>query len=362
MKPTHKTIVLICTMGALALCFCFLCSCALLRQEPSPATLNEGMVEWVNARDTLEPAAVVAGMRSLAQSREDVIRSREAAAQSAHDASVAESASIEASIAESIALESRRAASINESEYQAQSLAKSIAASKAAEKRASIAASSSWEAMLASVKESIYSGGTPTGKLTAGKVFTVGDEAVPEIRRLFADTVIIGHSGARNILDSGVLTEDVVLYKWAAHMDEIGYLVDQGAQLYRSKVLFIMGTNDLGYYCERVDDWKADYEYMIRRFLEINPTAKVYLQEIADIPEDYHYRWNNWFRVDDYNAAIRELCADNGWTMVTANDFTFPEFLADETGTHYNKKYHFYWAQTIANQMGLWDAAGGKKK
>ena len=81
------------------------------------------------------------------------------------------------------------------------------------------------------------------------------------------------------------------------------------------------------------------------------------IQEIIPIHEAYRYRWYNMDRVVDYNAALREMCEETGCTFVSAVKYAFEEFLSDDTGAHYDRRYHIYWAQEMANQMGLWEDA-----
>jgi len=321
--------------AALSLTACFLCACAGNRFLPEE--IDEALVAWVNEQDTLDAGEVRSRINAIDSSRRE----------SSREESRRES-SIEASIRESEMI-----ASVEASAEEASSILESLSIAESESVEQSIAESN--EALLESIKESIYSGGTPTGVLTPGRIVTVGDEAIPEIRRLFKNTVVLGNSRARSVLDSGILTDETVLYKWAAHMDEITEIVVQGANLYRGKVLFIMGVNDLGYYTSNVAGWKAKYIEMISLFRSINPGAEIYLQEIIPINENYRYRWYNMDRVVDYNAAVREICAEQNCTMVTATMFALPEFLNDDTGAHYNKQFHFYWAQAMANQMNLWE-------
>ena len=141
-------------------------------------------------------------------------------------------------------------------------------------------------------------------------------------------------------------------------MDEISDMVTQAASLQRKKVLFIMGVNDLGYYMDNESGWKRDYLAMIALFRSINPNVQIYLQEIIPIKEAYRFRWHNMDRVVRYNEMIREICAEAGCTYVSASDFAFEAFLNDDTGAHYDRRFHLYWAQTIANQMHLWEDHG----
>ena len=208
-----------------------------------------------------------------------------------------------------------------------------------------------------SVKEALAAGTEPeaNGTLIPGKVSTLMDSEVPKLRRVFSDTVIIGNSQAKSIVHVGVLTENEVIYRWAAHVDEIMEETILAANLHRGKTLFILGVNDLGYYCANTEGFKRDYIALIDAYREINPNSEIYLQEIIPIPEEYRFRWYNMDRVPAYNAVLQEICEEKNCTFVSSVRYAMPELIADETGVHYNRLYHIYWAQTMANQMKLWE-------
>ena len=303
---------------------CLLTGCHYQIDATQP--LDEPALEYLMAQGTADAASAAAAINSIGAERE---------------ASAEESRQESRSIEESIAAESM---SIAAEEY-----AKYLASSEAE--------SSSIEESLVveSIEESIVSGGEPTGVLTPGKVSTLMDSELPKLRSLFSDTIVIGNSRARSVLDSGILTENEVIFKWAATVDEMMDVTLQGARLYRGKTLFILGVNDLGYYTSNVAGFKRDYIALIDAYREINPDSDIYLQEIIPINEAYRYRWYNMDRVVDYNAAIREICEECDCTFVSSVVYALPEFLSDDTGAHYGRQYHIYWAQTMANQMGLWE-------
>ena len=206
------------------------------------------------------------------------------------------------------------------------------------------------------IRAHLASGAPATGVLTPYKINILADSEVPKLRALFSDTIVIGNSRAVSILQSGILTENEVLCMWAAHVDEIMDLTVQAANLYRKNVLFIMGVNDLGYYCSNTEKFKKDYIALIDAYREINPTGEIYLQEIIPINEAFRYRWHNMDRVVKYNEIVREICEEKDCTFVSSVQYALEEFLLDDkTGAHYNYNYHLYWAQTMANQMGLWE-------
>lgn len=316
-----------------ALFLMFFCSCT---DAEDTRPLDEVAVDYVmreGEKDVSEEASKLNG----------IVSERKAS----REASAAESRSIEESIAaesRSIAeSEAARQSSIEQEEYE-RYLASSIEASSIEEE----------SLVVSSVQESIYAGGTATGVLTPGKVVSLSESEIPKIRALFSDCIIVGNSRARSILDSGILTENEVIYKWAAHVDDITDVTLQAASLYRSKILFIMGVNDLGYYMENVEAFIRDYEMVIDTYRSVNPNGEIYLQEIIPINEAFRHRWHNMDRVTDYNEAIKRICAEKNCTMVHASAFALPEFLTDDGfGAHYNRQFHIYWAQTVANQMHL---------
>lgn len=210
--------------------------------------------------------------------------------------------------------------------------------------------------LAAGVRAELGDGNNATGILEPYKISTLSNSEVPKIRSLFSDTIVVGNSRAESIVRCGLLTQNEVIWEWAAHVDEVMDIVVQAANLYRKNVLFIFGVNDLGYYTSRTDDFKRDYGALIDAYREINPTGEIYIQEIIPVNEAYRFRWYNMDRVVDYNAVLRELCEEKGCTFVSSVQYAIEEFLLDDgAGVHYNYQYHLYWAQTMANQMGLWE-------
>ena len=206
------------------------------------------------------------------------------------------------------------------------------------------------------VRAELGDGNNATGVLEPYKITTLSNSEIPKIRSLYSDTVIVGNSRAESIVRCGLLTQNEVIWEWAAHVDEVMDIVVQAANLYRKNVLFIFGVNDLGYYTYRTNDFKRDYGALIDAYREINPTGEIYIQEIIPVNEAYRFRWYNMDRVVDYNAVLRELCEEKGCTFVSSVQYAIEEFLLDDgAGVHYNYQYHLYWAQTMANQMGLWE-------
>ncbi|MCR5743771.1 MAG: hypothetical protein K6F92_08670 [Lachnospiraceae bacterium] len=213
-----------------------------------------------------------------------------------------------------------------------------------------------WVSVAESFADYLANGGEENEPLTPGEIRNIGPDSIPAIRKMFADVIVVGDSRAQSLVDCGVLTDNNAIYSWAAHVDDLMDLTKMAARLYRGKLLIIMGVNDMGYYMTDEAGFKRDYIALIDAYREINPDGEIYLQEIIPINPDFYYRWNNNFRMGRYNEIIMEIAQEKNCTFVRASVWAIPAYNADDgTGAHYNKTYHLYWAQAMANQMGLWE-------
>jgi hypothetical protein len=191
--------------------------------------------------------------------------------------------------------------------------------------------------------------------LSAGNVVHATMNDVPMIRKLFADTVVIGDSRAKGAVDNGVLSENEVAYYGGASVWSLYDTTARGASMMRSKALFIVGLNDLGFYHGNADAFKEALINLIASYLAINPNSKIYLQEILPVQEYGRYAWPMMDYRPLYNVAIQEICAEYGYTYVSTNAYALPEYVNSNDGAHFSQAFYLLWAQAVANQMGLWE-------
>lgn len=314
------------------------------------SSIEESIYESMSVEHSIEESmsieASVAESASIAESIEESVAESASIAESIEE-SLAEAASIEASIAESVSIE----ASIAES----MSVAAALEASRI-QLEAELAAAQSVAESLEAISGTTAASGVVSGSvLSAGNVVNATMSDVPMIRRLFADTVVIGDSRAKGIVDCGVLTENEVAYYGGASVGTLYETTARGAAMMRSKALFIVGLNDLGWYHANASAFKADLINLIASYLAINPNCEIYLQEILPVQEYGRSIWVKMDYIPVYNAAIQEVCAEYGYTFVSANAYALPEYVNSNDGAHFGQQFYLLWAQTIANQMGLWE-------
>ena len=186
-------------------------------------------------------------------------------------------------------------------------------------------------------------------------VYDCDDRDIPLIRRLFRNCIVVGNSRAKNIVDCGVLTTNEVIYVSGKPASYFDHFVEEAAHLKRGRILIILGLNDLGAY--KSDSWafKADYEDLINIYRSINPNSTIFLQQILPVPDSaapYFWRYK---QIPVFDDRIRELANEKGCVFVSANAYADFKFINSEDQAHYSKEFYFLWAQTLANQMGLWN-------
>ena len=324
--------VLVLLLGALAIVLTlFFSTLAEIRAEEAPETphVDAEAERVLRALDELDPGYVADEIHGLDERREayaSASESREAYARSYRESS--ELASMEESEAESRSI----AESIRESSIQA-----SVEAARQA-------------SMEAAVRVTYGSPHLIPGQV----VYNCDDRDIPLIRRLFRACIVVGNSRAKNIVDCGILTTNEVIYVSGKPASYFDHFVEEAAYLHKPRILIILGLNDLGAY--KSDSWafKADYEDLINIYRSINPNSLIFLQQILPVPDSaapYFWRYK---QIPVFDDRIRELAQEKGCYFVSANAYADFKYINSQDQAHYSKEFYFLWAQTLANQMGLW--------
>ncbi|MCM1307178.1 MAG: hypothetical protein NC223_01115 [Butyrivibrio sp.] len=311
--------------------------------------IDSAAYEFVEEQEQIKVADVIDAMAYIKDSRV-----------AATEQSIQESVrrSIEESVSESISeyIRVSEIESMEESQQQsiAESIQQSVEASIAESVQASIAESiAAREASIAAM-EAAAEAALAEGKLCEGMVVKAGTDVIPLIRKLYSNTVVIGDSRAKGIVDNGVLTDNEVAYYGGASVGTLYDTTKRAAGLMRAKTLFIVGLNDLGYYGGDAAVFKADFINLIKTYLSVNPQSSIYLQEILPVQEYGRFAWRRMDSIPEFNNAIREICDEYGYTYVSATQYCLSKYVNSSDGAHFNFNFYILWAQTIANQMGLW--------
>ncbi|MBO7363721.1 MAG: hypothetical protein J6U26_00085, partial [Lachnospiraceae bacterium] len=310
----------------------------------APVRADRTVSEVLKSMEDIGGARMVNAMRSIDQSIiDESIRIRESI-----NRSIWESESVvQSMIVSSIEEENSIAASIQESIYE------------------SSVAQASWDAQMAVLKAPLGGSHLVPFEVSYG----LDDTDIPYIRAIFSGCAILGNSRAKNASDCGIFEAGhQVFYMNGASvgkmLNEVNpvtgtLLYKDVAALQRYKTLFVMGLNDIGYYDGNSFNFKADYIKLVNEYRAINPYSTIYLSEILPVPDEASPYFWRYFMIPDFNARIREVCAETGCIYVSASDYADFKYINSADHAHYSKDFYFLWAQTMANQMHLYEDFAG---
>ncbi len=332
-KARTLSYVLVILLAALAIVMTlYLTSLSEIRAEEAPETprVDQDAERVLQAMDELDPGYVADEIGHIGERREAyALESESRVAYESSWRASSELASMEASEAESRSIEE----SIRESSIQA-SVDSSVA-----------------ESMVGLIRQAYGSPHLIPGEV----VYDCDDRDIPLIRRLFRNCIVVGNSRAKNIVDCGVLTMNEVIYVSGKPASYFPHFIEEAARLHKGRVLIILGLNDLGAY--KSDSWafKADYNELITIYRNINPNSAIFLQQILPVPDSaapYFWRYK---QIPVFDDRIRELANERGCYFVSANAYADFKYINSQDQAHYSKEFYFLWAQTMANQLGLWN-------
>lgn len=90
------------------------------------------------------------------------------------------------------------------------------------------------------------------------------------------------------------------------------YIEDALALMNAEKVFIMLGMNDFCIYS--VETGMGNAETLINRINEKNPGTEIYVESVTPVIRD-RGDFNN-ANIDAFNAALKELCAKNGWMYI----------------------------------------------
>nr|MBQ6242887.1 hypothetical protein [Lachnospiraceae bacterium] len=270
---------------------------------------------WEEESRKAESAAIA---RSAAASRAAAVQSIAEA-----DASLAEEEWLRASSiaeAESLAEESRAVASREAAEAAARAEAeRSAAESRAAESRAAESRAAETTAAQPPV--------------STGQIVFVGDSRTS------------GFIGAGLMPASRCLVYGGAVYAWYDN-------VRAAAAMQPSKVVFFGGQNDLGVYHGNATQFINAYTDLIRYFQSLSPGTRIYCNLIFPCTDVAVAEMPGRENRAAYNAAIAQMCAENGWTCIdTTAGFNSSYFGAD--GIHFFMSWYPIWWQNLRSSVGF---------
>ena len=122
--------------------------------------------------------------------------------------------------------------------------------------------------------------------------------------------------------------------------------VTQAAMTYPCRAFFMNGQNDLDEYHGDANAFIVAYEAFIDKLLAISPGTEIFCNRIIPDAENAVAENPSRGAVEDFNAAISDMCARRGWHYVdTSAGFDASYYNAD--GIHFTYAWYKIWWENI---------------
>lgn len=161
--------------------------------------------------------------------------------------------------------------------------------------------------------------------------------------------VLIGDSRVVGFSLYGFVEDRRVLAANGATIDDLARQIDSAAGLAPDYVFIAYGINDIKERLGRTPEGYADYvQSKIRPLQEKLPEAVIFVHSVLPAREFLYSETPVYREVGDYNLALKEMCARNGWPFVD-NSAAASEHagLYANDGIHLGAGFYKFWGQNM---------------
>lgn len=163
--------------------------------------------------------------------------------------------------------------------------------------------------------------------------------------------VFLGDSRTSGFIGAGIMPAS----RCFVYGDSVDFWYDNAraaAALQPSKAVFFGGQNDLGCFAGNTSVFISEYTRLIRYFLSLSPGSQIYCNLIFPCTEAAVAEIPGREKRNEYNAAIAQMCAENGWICIdTTAGFNSSYFTSD--GIHFFMNWYPIWWQNLRSSVGF---------
>lgn len=130
-------------------------------------------------------------------------------------------------------------------------------------------------------------------------------------------------------------------------IDDIEKWDENITKMQPSKVFLAYGINDLGLKLDEIyDGYGKQYEKMIKEhILKYVPNTKICVNSIIRATPEAMDKSPCWYKLDEYNKQIKEMCEENGWIYIDndkISDGSDSSYYTDD-GIHFTPDFTEEW-------------------
>lgn len=162
-----------------------------------------------------------------------------------------------------------------------------------------------------------------------------------------AYAVVLGDSRTKGLEEYEVLDDSKVLAEIGLTLTEADPYVDEAIALNPETVFLSYGLNDIGNTSGDTGIFKEQYLNVIKKLKEGLPNSKIYINTILPVQDIAVQKTPVLSQLEEYNDAIREICAQEGVGCVEIGELAQDE-LYEPDGEHLKSEFYPLWVNKMA--------------
>lgn len=179
-----------------------------------------------------------------------------------------------------------------------------------------------------------------------------GEEDTRSAKEKFASSVVMGDSITEGLVEYDVLSASSVVSKIGVHLDELDEQVAQVKELNPQVIFLTFGMNDIIEDGEDTEQFRSDYEALVKQIQEEVPDAHIFVNSIFPVLDTAVENEPALERISEYNTVLSEMCTKLQIGFIDNTELVSDQYY-EEDGIHFKAEFYPLWADRMAEVASL---------
>lgn len=179
-----------------------------------------------------------------------------------------------------------------------------------------------------------------------------GEEDTRSAKEKFASSVVMGDSITEGLVEYDVLSASSVVSKIGVHLDELDDQVAQVKELNPQVIFLTFGMNDIIEDGEDTEQFRSDYEALVKQIQEEVPDAHIFVNSIFPVLDTAVENELALERISEYNTVLSEMCTKLQIGFIDNTELVSDQYY-EEDGIHFKAEFYPLWADRMAEVASL---------
>lgn len=179
-----------------------------------------------------------------------------------------------------------------------------------------------------------------------------GEEDTRSAKEKFASSVVMGDSITEGLVEYDVLSASSVVSKIGVHLDELDDQVAQVKELNPQVIFLTFGMNDIIEDGEDTEQFRSDYEALVKQIQEEVPDAHIFVNSIFPVLDTAVENEPALERISEYNTVLSEMCTKLQIGFIDNTELVSDRYY-EEDGIHFKAEFYPLWADRMAEVASL---------